>query len=79
MFWLRMADMGNMECPRCRSREFRIKKKVGLERLKIWWTGMREYRCLDCDGVFRAKDRRKMARLADAQFDPAGESRGLVL
>jgi DNA-directed RNA polymerase subunit RPC12/RpoP len=51
-----------MECPKCRSREIMIKRKTGMERIKVFWTGLREYKCRACDEVFRAEDRRRTPR-----------------
>jgi hypothetical protein len=39
-----------------------IKLEEGLERLLIMMTGLREYRCRDCEQRFRAPDRRTGAR-----------------
>jgi hypothetical protein len=46
-----------------------IRINKGVERLMILLTGLREYRCRDCDQRFRAPDRRKHPRLEDV---PAG-------
>ncbi len=51
-----------MQCPKCRSRFLMIKLEEGLERLLIMMTGLREYRCRDCEQRFRAPDRRTGAR-----------------
>ncbi len=39
-----------------------IRNNTGFERLLIFMTGLREYRCRDCDQKFRAPDRRRVAR-----------------
>ncbi len=39
-----------------------IRHKKGFERLRIVFTGLREYRCRDCDQRFRAPDRRQVDR-----------------
>jgi hypothetical protein len=39
-----------------------IKKRSGLERLVIFFTGKRKYRCRNCLHVFRAMDRRRSPR-----------------
>jgi DNA-directed RNA polymerase subunit RPC12/RpoP len=57
-----MADITVMECPRCRSNLLMIRQKTGLERVRSFLTGMREYRCRDCDHKFRAPDRRRVPR-----------------
>jgi DNA-directed RNA polymerase subunit RPC12/RpoP len=54
--------MFGMECPKCRSTLLMIRHKTGLERLRVFFTGLREYRCRDCDQRFRAADRRQVNR-----------------
>jgi tRNA(Ile2) C34 agmatinyltransferase TiaS len=39
-----------------------IRQKKGFERLRYLFTGLRQYRCRDCDEKFRAADRRKFPR-----------------
>jgi hypothetical protein len=39
-----------------------IRQNTGLERLRSAFTGMRRYRCRDCDQQFRAADRRRTPR-----------------
>ena len=39
-----------------------IRQNKGFERLRILLTGLREYRCRDCDTRFRAPDRRAKSR-----------------
>jgi tRNA(Ile2) C34 agmatinyltransferase TiaS len=39
-----------------------IRQNTGLERLRSAFTGMRRYRCRDCDQQFRAVDRRSTPR-----------------
>ncbi len=51
-----------MECPRCRSKLLMIRHKTGFERVRVLFTGLREYRCRDCDKRFRAPDRRAVDR-----------------
>ena len=51
-----------MECPRCGSTVLMIRQKTGLERLRIFWTGLRLYLCRDCMYKFRAPDRRRFPR-----------------
>ncbi len=41
-----------------------IKRNAGLERLLVMVTGLREYRCQDCDQRFRAPDRRSRSRVS---------------
>ena len=58
-----------MECPKCRSTLLMIRHKTGLERLRVFFSGLREYRCRDCDHRFRAPDRRKTPRENSAYAD----------
>ena len=51
-----------MCCPKCQCHHLMIKQKKGLERLRIALTGLREFRCIACDTVFRSPDRRRYAR-----------------
>ena len=51
-----------MQCPKCRSNYLMIRNNTGFERLLIFLTGLREYRCRDCDQKFRAPDRRQRSR-----------------
>ena len=51
-------------CPKCKCPFLLIKGRHGLERLKIAFTGKREYTCTNCDNVFRIKDRRRFSRAA---------------
>jgi hypothetical protein len=39
-----------------------IRHNTGFERLLVFLTGLREYRCRDCDQRFRAPDRRQYPR-----------------
>ncbi|MCU1327796.1 MAG: hypothetical protein JWN34_3166 [Bryobacterales bacterium] len=49
-------------CPGCQSPHLMIREASGLERLKIRFTGKREYRCVACEHIFRAVDRRRYQR-----------------
>lgn len=51
-----------MCCPRCRSEYLMIKHKKGVERIRVYMTGLREYLCRDCDTSFRGPDRRHQPR-----------------
>ena len=51
-----------MQCPRCGSNFLMIKLAEGLERLIVAFTGLRQYRCQECDHPFRALDRRNAPR-----------------
>jgi DNA-directed RNA polymerase subunit RPC12/RpoP len=53
-----------MQCPKCSSNFLMIKRNAGLERLLVMVTGLREYRCQDCDQRFRAPDRRSRSRVS---------------
>ena len=39
-----------------------IRQKTGWERLMVFWTGLRLFRCPDCLHKFRAPDRRRFPR-----------------
>lgn len=41
-----------------------IRQKTGLERLAVFFTGLRLYRCQECEHKFRARDRRRVPRRA---------------
>ena len=49
-------------CPRCQSNALMVRDASGWERIAIWFTGKRKYRCLLCYTSFRAPDRRKNPR-----------------
>jgi DNA-directed RNA polymerase subunit RPC12/RpoP len=49
-------------CPRCRSHRLKIKQSSGIERLLIFLSGMRTYRCRDCNHSFHMPDRRRFLR-----------------
>jgi hypothetical protein len=51
-------------CPKCGSDHLRIRNLEGWERLMVWFTGLRKYRCRECDWKFRAADRRREPRPA---------------
>jgi hypothetical protein len=42
-----------------------IKKRAGLERFIIYFSGKRRYRCRNCLHVFRAIDRRRSPRAGE--------------
>jgi hypothetical protein len=54
-------------CPKCGSDHLRIRNLEGFERLMVWYTGLRKYRCRECDCKFRAMDRRQTPRPAPAK------------
>jgi tRNA(Ile2) C34 agmatinyltransferase TiaS len=39
-----------------------IRQNKGFERIRIFLTRLREYRCRDCDTSFRAPERRRVPR-----------------
>lgn len=39
-----------------------IRQKTGVERWRSFFTGLRRYRCLDCDQKFNGPDRRLVPR-----------------
>ena len=49
-------------CPVCRSENLLIKALVPSEKLMIFLTGKRKYRCKDCGSGFRMPDRRRPER-----------------
>jgi transposase-like protein len=48
-----------MACPRCASNHLAIKNLSVFERIMVFLTGKRRYRCWSCDFGFRAPERRK--------------------
>lgn len=69
------VDICSMECPKCRSTLLMIRQKTGVERIRCFFTGLRLYRCLECDAKFRAADRRRFPR---EEADAAGMQAGLA-
>jgi DNA-directed RNA polymerase subunit RPC12/RpoP len=67
-----------MECPKCRSTVLMIRRKTGLERLRCFFTGLRSYRCRDCDQKFRAPDRRRAPRDEEAYRPSEARTRALI-
>ncbi len=67
-----------MCCPKCYCDHLMIRRRVGFERVMIMLTSKRKYVCMSCANVFRAPDRRRMARedegkaLSQAQRDALG-------
>jgi transposase-like protein len=53
-------------CPQCKSANLDIATMKGVERLLIFLTDKRKYRCRDCQCGFRAPDRRRTRREGDA-------------
>lgn len=68
-----------MECPKCRSTELMIRQNTGLERLRVALTGLRQYRCSECDTGFRAPDRRKKPRPEKAEPQRAYNRSGTMV
>jgi transposase-like protein len=61
-------------CPRCRSNRLKIKQPSGLERLLMFLSGKRKYRCRDCDHSFRMPDRRRFPRAEAPTTDGANST-----
>ena len=59
-----------MPCPRCLSEHLTIRKIERFERIIVFFTGKRRYRCRDCDLGFRAQDRRKSPPEERDSFKP---------
>ena len=57
-----------MLCPNCRSEYLMIRRRTGWERVMIWATSLRKYRCRDCARVFRAPDRRRLHREEESRL-----------
>jgi hypothetical protein len=53
-------------CLKCRSARLRIRRVTGIERIVFFFTQKRKYLCPDCGFTFRAIDRRRDRRQADA-------------
>ena len=51
-----------MGCPRCDSDHLMIRNKTGIERILVYITKLRKYRCMGCDKVFRMTDRCRLPR-----------------
>jgi hypothetical protein len=55
-----------------------IRRKTGMERLRCFFTGLRSYRCRDCDQKFRALDRRVTPRDDEAYRPSEARTRALI-
>jgi hypothetical protein len=64
--------MHQLTCPKCRSTELLIRQAKGLERLRIFFTGLRTFKCPDCYHDFRASDRRRRPRMKGQETMFAG-------
>ena len=53
-----------------------IRQNTGLERLRSFFSGLRSYRCRDCDHKFRAPDRRRTDRETSSYAEKAGVRAG---
>ena len=51
-----------MPCPKCASDRLSIRNVNGFERVIHFLTGMRKYRCRECNFAFRTPDRRRFPR-----------------
>jgi transposase-like protein len=68
-------------CPKCGSTHVKIKQAKGVERILMFWTGKRKYRCQNCFNLFRDRDRRRTYRSEESKtptpvLTVAGESAG---
>ena len=54
-------------CPKCGSTRLKIKQAKGIERILMFWTGKRKYRCHNCFNLFRAQDRRRSYRTEESK------------
>lgn len=66
-----------MCCPKCYNDHLLIRRKNGLERVMIFLTSKRKYVCMSCAHVFRAPDRRRMAREKDEAILSQAQREGL--
>jgi hypothetical protein len=64
-----------LACSKCGSNRFKVRDSKGLERLMIWLTKRRRYRCLECENTFRAADRRQSPR-NEAEVEQVVDARG---
>jgi transposase-like protein len=64
--------MQQLTCPKCRSTELLIRQAKGFERLRIFLTGLRTFKCPDCYHDFRAPDRRQAPRMNEQEAMFAG-------
>jgi len=60
-----------LRCPNCASDRLEIRQRSGLERLMMYFTPRRKYRCLICRYKFRAMDRRRWSREESDQLAAA--------
>jgi hypothetical protein len=54
-----------MCCPKCYNDHLLIRRRDGFEWVMIYLTEKRKYVCMSCAHVFRAPDRRSVAREQD--------------
>jgi DNA-directed RNA polymerase subunit RPC12/RpoP len=55
-------------CTMCGSDRLAIRQRTGFERVMVYLTQMRKYRCLLCRHTFRAEDRRRTLRDHDESY-----------
>ena len=55
-----------------------IRQDTGLEKILIFFTGLRKYRCLGCEESFRAPDRRTAPRADTASMEKQLGSAGVT-
>jgi hypothetical protein len=64
-----------LSCTMCGSDQLATRSHTGLERLMVFLTRKRKYRCLICKHKFRAVDRRALARDRNEAAETAHRSR----
>ncbi|HEX4136606.1 MAG TPA: hypothetical protein VHY84_18490 [Bryobacteraceae bacterium] len=60
-----------MQCPQCKSADLDIRHATDIERVMVFLTQKRKFRCRDCKRVFRAPDRRFQPRELNDVYDAA--------
>lgn len=63
-----------MCCPRCGSGHLRIRLRTGFERLVVFLTNKRKYRCEICEHIFRMPDRRTTPRVEAGQLQRTSQA-----
>ena len=67
----------SLTCKMCGSDRLTIRQPTGFERIALFFTKKRKYRCLICKHAFRAMDRRKQPRDAGDAWE-AARSAGIL-
>jgi hypothetical protein len=63
-------------CPSCGWTTLKIKRREGIERILILFTGKRKYLCVACYKEFRMPDRRRSPREREQVVGALGELAG---